>query len=43
MKDMIREYFSQMLENGFDLESAKDNMLDIIIEIASEFKKEEER
>jgi len=40
MKDMIREYFSQMLEDGFDLENAKDNMLDIVVEIASEFEEE---
>ena len=40
MKDMIREYFNQMLDNGFDLESAKDNLLDIVIEIASEFEEE---
>ena len=33
MKDMIREYFNQMLDNGFDLESAKDNLLDIVIEV----------
>lgn len=40
MKDMIREYFTQMLDSGFDLESAKDNLLDIVIEIASEFEEE---
>lgn len=37
MKDMIREYFEQMLENGFDLESAKDNLLDLVVEISDEF------
>ena len=40
MKDIIREYFSQMLEDNIDLESAKDNLLDIVIEIASEFEEE---
>lgn len=40
MKEMIREYFNQMLEDGQDLESAKDNLLDIVREIASEFEEE---
>ena len=40
MKDMIREYFSQMIDEGFDLESAKDNLLDIVLEIASEFEED---
>jgi hypothetical protein len=40
MKEMIREYFNQMLEDGIDIEGAKDNLLDIVIEIASEFEEE---
>ncbi len=40
MKDIIREYFSQMICDGFNLENAKDNLLDIVIEIASEFEEE---
>lgn len=37
MKDMIREYFNVMIEDGFDLESAKNNLYEIIEEIAQEF------
>lgn len=42
MKDMIREYFEQMLENEIDIESAKDNLMDLVVEIASEFESEDE-
>ena len=41
MKDMIREYFEQMLEDGFDIDSAKDNLMDIVVEIATEFEEED--
>lgn len=37
MKDMIREYFSQMLENNIDIEAAKDNLIELVEEIAQEF------
>lgn len=40
MKDMIREYFRLMLEDNYDLESAKDNLLEIVEEIAQEFEEE---
>ena len=37
----IREYFSQMSDDtDFDLESAKDYLLDLVIEIADEFEEE---
>lgn len=36
MKDMIRKYFEQMLENDIDIESAKDNLMDLVVEIADE-------
>lgn len=42
MKDMIREYFEQMLEDEIDIESAKDNLMDLVVEIADEFKGDEE-
>lgn len=38
---MIREYYNQMLEDNFDLESAKDNLLDLVVEIANEFEESE--
>lgn len=41
MKDMIREYFTQMLEDDFDIESAKDNLMDLVVEIANEFEEED--
>ena len=41
MKDMIREYFNQMLEDNFDIDSALDNLLDLVVEIAGEFKEED--
>lgn len=37
MKDMIREYFSQMLEDNIDIEAAKDNLIELMEEIAQEF------
>lgn len=40
MKDAIREYFKQMLEEGFDIESAKDNLIDLVIEISYELESE---
>ena len=42
IKDIIREYFESMLSAHYDLESAKDNLMDIVIEIASEFEEEED-
>ena len=38
MKDMIRKYFYQMLADNFDIESAKDNLIEIVEEIAEEVK-----
>ena len=40
MKDIIREYFETMLQDGFDLENAEDNLMDMVAEIAGEFKDE---
>ena len=37
MKDIIREYFKDMLEDGFDIESAKENLIEIVEEISCEF------
>jgi len=37
MKDMIREYFNNMLEDGYDIESAKDNLIELVEEIVQEF------
>lgn len=41
MKDMIREYFEQMLADNIDIDGALDNLLDLVVEIAGEFKEEE--
>lgn len=41
MKDMIREYFKQMLADNINIDSALDNLLDLVVEIAGEFKEEE--
>ena len=38
MKESIREYFKNMLDDGFDLESATDNLMDLVAEIAGEFR-----
>ena len=40
MKDMIREYFEIMLNDGLELEGAKDNLLELVEEIAQEFESE---
>ena len=40
MRDMIREYFSQMLEDGIDIESATENLIELVNEIASEMEVE---
>ena len=40
MKDIIRNYFETMLEDGFDLESAKDNLLEVVEEISQEMESE---
>lgn len=40
MKDMIREYFNQMLADDIDINGALDNLLDLVVEIAGEFKEE---
>ena len=37
MKEMIRNYFKNMIEDGFDIESAKENLEEIIEEIVQEF------
>ena len=37
MKDIIRQYFETMLEDGFDIESAKENLIEIVEEISQEF------
>lgn len=37
MDDMIREYFNIMLEDGIDIEGAKDNLIELVEEIAQEF------
>ena len=42
MKDIIRDYFEQMLEDDFDIESAKDNLMDLVVEIADEFEEDDE-
>ena len=36
MKDMLREYFNQMLEDNVDIDSAKDDLMDLVVEIADE-------
>ena len=36
MKDMLREYFNQMLDDDIDVEAAKENLLEIIDEIIEE-------
>ena len=36
------KYFHQMLEEDYDIESAKDNLLDLVVEIADEIQYEEE-
>lgn len=41
MKDSIKLYFETMLYEGFDLESAKENLIEIIEEISEEFEKNE--
>jgi hypothetical protein len=41
MKDMIREYFNQMLADNINIDSALDNLLDLVVEIAGEFKEVE--
>ena len=41
MKDSIRLYFETMLYEGFDLESAKDNLTEIIEEICEEYEENE--
>ena len=42
MKDMIRDYFMQMLEDDIDLESALDNLMDLVVEIKGEIESESE-
>ena len=37
LKDVIREYFKNMLEDDFNIESAKDNLIQVVEEIANEF------
>ncbi len=37
MDDMIRQYFDIMLEEDFDLEGAKENLLELVEEIAQEY------
>ena len=37
MKDIIRQYFETMLEDGFDIENAKENLIEIVEEISQEF------
>ena len=37
MDDMIREYFNIMLEDGIDIEGAKENLIDLVEEISQEF------
>ena len=37
MKDEIRQYFRDLLEDGFDVDSATDNLMDIVAEIRAEF------
>ena len=41
MEDMIREYYKQRLENGYDLEDIKDELLDKVVEVSGEFEVEE--
>lgn len=36
MKDTIREYFKIMVDDGFDIEAAKDNLIEIIEYIGKE-------
>ena len=36
MKDMLREYFNQMLDDNIDIDTAKDNLMDLVVEIADE-------
>lgn len=38
MKESIKEYFKLMLEDDFDIESAKENLLEIIDEIVEELR-----
>lgn len=38
MRELIREYFKDMLDQGFDLEAATDNLMELVTEISGEFK-----
>lgn len=37
MKDIIKNYFETMLEEDFDLESARENLIELIEEISEEY------
>ena len=42
MRKSIKEYFYQALKNNIDIDIAKDNLLDLVIEIADEVYCDEE-
>jgi len=37
MKEEIRNYFKEMLNDGFELDETKENLLEIVEEIAEEY------
>ena len=37
MRDIIREYFNQMLKEEISIEGAKENLLELIDEVAEEY------